>query len=144
MQIVIAEHRERALAEFAHEAQHVERFRSAINQVAYKPQTVARTLESHADEQLPQLVIAPLDIANRIGRHTTLEARVETSILYRFRDVLGGDGGAGCKIRNGASDTPHAGVRARRGHGGGERMAQGAVAVPVGGPGTGVPHRATG
>src|SRR5258708_6710817 len=42
MQIVIAEHRERALAEFAHEAQHVERFRSAINQVAYKPQTGAR------------------------------------------------------------------------------------------------------
>ena len=37
MQVVIAEYRERALAELAHIAQHVERFRAAIDQVAYKP-----------------------------------------------------------------------------------------------------------
>src|SRR6266849_6244707 len=93
---------------------------------------VARTLESYAVEQLPQLVIAPLDIANRIGRHTTLEARVETSILYRFRDMLGSDGGAGCKVRNGASDTQHAVIRARREQEAGERMPQELIAVPVG------------
>src|SRR5437879_1852510 len=92
----------------------------------------AGTLESHAREQLPQLVIAPLDIANRIGRHSTLEARVETPILYRFRDVLGGDGGAGCKIRNRARDTQHAVIRARREQEAGERLAQELVAVAVG------------
>jgi len=37
MQVVIAEYRERALAELAHKAQHVERFRAAIDQVADKP-----------------------------------------------------------------------------------------------------------
>src|SRR5205814_1635114 len=48
------------------------------------------------------------------------------------RDVLGGDGGAGCKIRNRASDTQHAVIRARREQEAGERMAQELIAVPVG------------
>src|SRR2546427_9641292 len=87
-------------------------------------------LESHVVEQFPQLVKAPLDIANRIGRHSTLEARVETPILYRFRDVLGGDGGAGCKNPNRARDTQPAGVRARREQEAGERMAQELIGVP--------------
>src|SRR5437667_12789392 len=81
---------------------------------------------------ISRLFIPPLYIAISVSCHTTLEARVEPPTLYRFRDVLGGDGGAGCKIRNRASDTQHAVIRARREQEAGERMAQELIAVPVG------------
>ena len=46
VQVVVAEHRDRALAEIAHEAQHLERFRPAVDQVAHEPQAVARAIEA--------------------------------------------------------------------------------------------------
>ena len=40
VQVVVTQHRHRALAEVTHEAQHLERFRAAVDQVADEPQPV--------------------------------------------------------------------------------------------------------
>ena len=68
VQVVIAEHRDGPRAEIAHEAQHLERFRAAVHQVADEPQAIAAFENSFA-QQLLQLVEAPLHVADRVRRH---------------------------------------------------------------------------
>jgi len=128
--IVDCEHRERRSPSSRTKRSTSSDFGPRLTRSPTNHKRFARTLESMRSQQLPQLVIAPLDIANRIGRHTTLEARVETSILYRFRDVLGGDGGAGSRSAM-VEDTQHRDKRAPRAAGG-RAHAQELIAVPVG------------
>jgi hypothetical protein len=68
VQVVIAEHRDRPRSKLAHEAQHLERFRTAVHQVADEPQPVGAGEPDLAQQQL-QLVEAPLHIADRVRRH---------------------------------------------------------------------------
>ena len=65
---MIAEDRDRAVAELAHEAQYLQRFRPAVDEVADQPQPVVAAEAQSLEERL-QLVEAPLHIADRIGRH---------------------------------------------------------------------------
>ena len=69
MQVVIAEHHHRAIAQFPDESQHLQRLRPAVDQVADEPQPVAPTIEAHALEQCLQLVVAALHVADRIRSH---------------------------------------------------------------------------
>jgi hypothetical protein len=68
MKIVVSEHRHRALAEVAHEAQHLERLGSAVHQIAEEPQSVPGA-EIGLAQQLLQLIEAALHVAQRVRRH---------------------------------------------------------------------------
>src|SRR5690349_10613840 len=69
MQVVIAEHADRARAQSAYEAQSAQRIRTAIDKIADQPQSVVIGIESEALEELRERVKAALDIANRISCH---------------------------------------------------------------------------
>ena len=69
MQIVIAEHAQGALAERFDEAQHLQRLRPAVDQVAGEPQAVARGIETQPFQQLLQGRVAALHIADGVNRH---------------------------------------------------------------------------
>src|SRR4051794_28138386 len=76
MQIMIAKHRDRARTQFFDEAQHGERLRTPVHEIADQPQTVAPGIESNFVEQPSQRRIAALDIADRVRCH------------YRSRNAL--------------------------------------------------------
>src|SRR3569833_2291959 len=69
MQIVVAQHYNSVGAECAHESQHLERSRAAVDQVAAKVDPVAVRGEAELAEELLQLVVTPLNIADRIACH---------------------------------------------------------------------------
>ena len=97
MQIVIAEHGHRALAQAAHEAQRLERLRAAIDEIADEPQRVRRRIEAQRVEEPAQLVVAALNVADGVGAHVRRKRqavsgkphkpsrRVRTSALDRTR-----------------------------------------------------------
>src|SRR5438046_4205875 len=68
MQIMVAEHDDRAIAKRTHEAQDVERFRPTVDEIADKPETVG-VAEPYLVEQRSQLIEAALHVANREDRH---------------------------------------------------------------------------
>src|SRR3954463_15969205 len=68
VQIMVAEHYDRAIAKRAHEAQDFERFRPAVDEIADKPQAVG-VAEPYLIEQRAQLIEAALHVADREGRH---------------------------------------------------------------------------
>src|SRR5437764_12434269 len=86
---MVAEHDHRLRTQVAHEAQNGEGLRTAVDEVADKPEPVAFR-ELTLCEQGLQLVEAALHVANCISRHR-LEASIEPPILYRLCDVLGAD-----------------------------------------------------
>jgi hypothetical protein len=69
VQIVIAEHGQRGLSEPLHEAQHLERAGSAVDQVPGQPQASIRRIETNAVQEGPQLIITTLDITDGVGEH---------------------------------------------------------------------------
>ena len=56
-------------AQLAHLAQHLERRGSAVHQVADQPEAVRRCGEADEVEQLAELGVAALDVADRVVRH---------------------------------------------------------------------------
>jgi hypothetical protein len=72
---VVAEHDHRAIAEIAHEAQRRERSRTAVDQVADKPDPVACAIEPECRDERLQLVEAALDVADSVGGQPTPPAR---------------------------------------------------------------------
>src|SRR5438874_8689037 len=91
MQVVVAEHGSRLVAELAHVAQHRQRLGAAVDEIADEPEPVLRRIEGELRQELAQLVEAALHIADRVRRHCcrSLEARVQTTVLYRFGDMFG-------------------------------------------------------
>ena len=69
MQIVIAQHRDRAVAQRLHQAQHLQRTRPAIDQIADEPELVLCRVETDLLQQLLQFFVTPLNVAYRINRH---------------------------------------------------------------------------
>src|SRR5690606_30466150 len=57
------------IAERTHEAQHLERARSAIDEIADEPEAIALGRISAALEQRAQLVVAALNVADGDARH---------------------------------------------------------------------------
>src|SRR5262249_29684537 len=72
VQVVVAQHAGHAVAELARPAQHIERARSAIDQVADQPQLIDVRLEVDEPEQAVQARHAALDIADRVACHVPL------------------------------------------------------------------------
>ena len=75
MQIVIAENGDGRGAERLHVAQHGERIRAAVDEIADEPQAVARLGKADELEQLAELRVAALDVADRVVAHGGAEAR---------------------------------------------------------------------
>ena len=67
VQIVVAEHHDRAISEVAYEAQGRERTRAAIDQISDEPQPVPAPVEAANLEQRPQFVEAALNVAYCVG-----------------------------------------------------------------------------
>src|SRR5262245_12633992 len=68
----------------------------------------------------------------RVAAHQLLETGIQTPILYRFGDVLGGDHVPAAQISNGTGDPEHAVVSTRRKQQTGEGMAQQLIALAIG------------
>jgi hypothetical protein len=65
---VVAEHGDRRRAQALHEAQACRGFRSAVHEVADEPEAVASGIECDRVEQACQGRVAPLEVADRVGR----------------------------------------------------------------------------
>jgi len=71
MQIVVAEHGHRAITQIPYEAQCSERGRAAVDEVAHEPQAIFRAIEPEFAKQRLQLFETALNIADRVGSHST-------------------------------------------------------------------------
>ena len=69
VEIVIAEHGHRGVAQRFNLAQHAERVRSAIDEVAGQPQPVGGRREADQRQQVAELGMTALDVADRVVRH---------------------------------------------------------------------------
>jgi len=69
VQVVVAEHGHRAIAEVLHEAQACERVGAAIDQVAHEPEAIARAVEADARKEPLERLEAALQVPDRVGRH---------------------------------------------------------------------------
>ena len=77
MQIVIAEHGRRRFAEGHHRAQHGKRIGTAIDEITHEPQSVAARIEADRIEQLPELDVTTLDVADDVMGHASETTRAE-------------------------------------------------------------------
>src|SRR5688572_8128778 len=68
VQVVVAENHDRALIQVSCEAQHLEGFRTAVDEIADEPPAIA-FLETGLIQELPQLIEASLHVADRVRRH---------------------------------------------------------------------------
>ena len=84
VQVVIAEHGDGGVAERVHLAQHGERIRAAIDEIADEPQPIARRREADQRQQLAELGMATLDVADRIKRH-----EMASHACLQFGDCVG-------------------------------------------------------
>src|SRR6187399_309407 len=69
MKIVVAEDGDRGIAKRLHLAQHGKRFGTAIDEIADQPQPVGARRETDQLEQLTELRVAALDVADRVMTH---------------------------------------------------------------------------
>ena len=81
MQVVVAEHGDRAVAQRLDQPQHLQRTRSAVHQVADQPQPVCRRIETGILQQPRQFGITTLHIAHRINRHHVFPPYIQSGIL---------------------------------------------------------------
>ena len=70
VQIVVAEHDHRLVAQRLCPAQHRQRIRAAVDQVAHQPQPVARGVEVDLLQQQLQRLKAALNVADGVCRHS--------------------------------------------------------------------------
>jgi hypothetical protein len=64
VQVVVAEHHDGLLAEGLDVAQHRQRLRAAVDQIADQPERVGEWVEADAIQQRAELVVATLDVAD--------------------------------------------------------------------------------
>ena len=83
VQIVIAQNGNGRLTQPFDEAQAFERCRSAIYQVTHEPESILRSVEVQLFQQAQQLVIAALQIADCVGRHSIILTGVEKAAQKR-------------------------------------------------------------
>ena len=76
MQVVVAEHGHGCVAERLHLAQHVERRGTAIHEIADEPQPVLGRREADEVEELAELRVTALDVADRVEHRQTAVGRV--------------------------------------------------------------------
>ena len=69
MKIVVAEDSDRGIAQRLHLAQRRERIRPAVHDIADDPQPILAWREADQIEQLAELGVATLDIADRVEAH---------------------------------------------------------------------------
>jgi hypothetical protein len=69
MEIVIAEHGNGTRAELSDEAQCFERLGAAVDEIADEPENVTGRVERDAVEQAAQLIVAALDVTDRVSSH---------------------------------------------------------------------------
>ena len=69
VQVVVAEHRDGAIAQRLHEAQAAERVGAAVHEVAHEPQAVARRVERELVDEPLEGLEAPLQVADRVEGH---------------------------------------------------------------------------
>jgi len=69
VEIVIAEHGSNRVTQCHHVTQHVERARTAIDKVADQPQAIGVRGESEQRQELAELRVAALDVADCVVRH---------------------------------------------------------------------------
>jgi hypothetical protein len=69
MQVMIAEHGNNRFAKRAYLTQHIQRARTAVDQVAHQPQLVARWIEFQCFEQRLEFITAALNVAEGVGGH---------------------------------------------------------------------------
>jgi hypothetical protein len=74
MQVVVAEHGHRAVAQALHEAQAAQRIGTAVDEIADEPETVAGGVESDPAQQRLERREAALQVADRVGRQDYLAA----------------------------------------------------------------------
>ena len=72
VEVVIAQHRRRGIAKFPHLAQDRERFRAAIDEVTHEPQAVGSRRERDEVQELAELGVAALNVADCVERHFCL------------------------------------------------------------------------
>ena len=69
VQVVIAENGDGAVAQRFDQAQHLQRIRPAIDQIAHQPESVLRGIETYLLQQLLKLDVTTLNVAYCIDRH---------------------------------------------------------------------------
>ena len=84
---MIAEHDDRGAAEGFHEAQHVERARAAVDEIADEPELVRGGVDFQDVEQPGELVVAALDVTDGVDGHP----RAGLVQDARHREPEGGD-----------------------------------------------------
>ena len=76
VEIVVAEDGDGGIAQRLHFAQHRERLGAAVDEIADEPETVALRCEADEREQLAELRVAALDVADRVVAHGRRATRV--------------------------------------------------------------------
>jgi len=69
VQVVVAEHAGHAAPEVHHAAQHAQRLRATIDEVANEPQPIARRAKRELAQQRVERRAAALDVTDRVERH---------------------------------------------------------------------------
>ena len=72
MEVVVAEHRDRRISKCHHLAKDSEGAGAAVDEIADEPQTVLRRREPDEVEQLAELGVTTLDVADRVKGHEDL------------------------------------------------------------------------
>jgi hypothetical protein len=70
-QVVIAKHDDGPIAQLLDIAEHAQRIRAAVDEIADEPDPVDVRLKGDAVEQAAEGVEAPLNVADRVGSHTS-------------------------------------------------------------------------
>ena len=71
MKVVVAKDGTRGIAQRDDFAEHLQRLRSAIDEIAHQPQAIVAGGKPYQVEQLAQLGMTSLNVADRVERHGT-------------------------------------------------------------------------
>ena len=78
MQVVVAEHDMRPVAEIGDEPQYLQRARTPVDQIAHEPEPIAPGIEAALPEQRSQLRVAALHIPDGVRGHRRVSLGPET------------------------------------------------------------------
>ena len=83
---MVTQHHRRRISQTHYEAQYLGGFRAPVDQVTRKPQVILRGIELEGIQQHPQLLIAPLDIADCEHGHGLV--RISRRTEPNFRNIF--------------------------------------------------------
>ena len=81
MEVVVAENGDRGVAQRFHFAQRGERIRSAVHDIADDPQPVLARREADQIQQLAELGVAALDVADRVADSSEVRCGANVRIV---------------------------------------------------------------